>query len=304
VRLEHRPMTLEPKPSQHFVETAFIRDVVNRALSYLRCGFPVNLSGPSGMGKTTLALHIAARLFRPVVLIYGNEHFGNTDTMGGLSGYKYRRVVDNFIHSVVKTEEDFSRHWVDGRLVTACKMGYTLVYDEFTRSHPEANNALLSVLEEGVLAFPHEEPSYVKVDPHFSAIFTSNPEEYAGVYKSQDALRDRMITIYLDQYDEETESAIASAKSGLLGKEARKIVQLVRRIRGDVGIPVRPTIRASIAIAKILFAHNLETDFKDPYIRAVVIDVISSHINGSEERNSIVESLKETLSLSAIRGIS
>jgi len=302
MRLE-KLMTLEPRPSQHFVETTFIRDVVERVLSYLRCGFAVNLSGPSGVGKTTLALHIAARLSRPVVLIYGDEQFGSTDVMGGLSGYRYRRVVDNFIHSVIKTEEDFSRHWMDSRLVTACKMGYTLVYDEFTRSRPEANNVLLAALEERVLALPNE-TSYVKVDPRFSAIFTSNPEEYAGVYKSQDALRDRMVTIYLDQYDEETESAITAAKSGLPGKEAKKIVQLVRRIREDDNIPVRPTARASIAIAKILAALNLKTDFSDPYIRAVVIDVISSHINGSEARKSTLESLKKILASTAIRGVS
>jgi len=202
-----------------------------------------------------------------------------------------------------RIEEDFSRHWVDSRLVTACKMGYTLVYDEFTRSRPEANNVLLAALEERVLALPNE-TSYVKVDPRFSAIFTSNPEEYAGVYKSQDALRDRMVTIYLDQYDEETESAITAAKSGLPGKEAKKIVQLVRRIREDDNIPVRPTARASIAIAKILAALNLKTDFSDPYIRAVVIDVISSHINGSEARKSTLESLKKILASTAIRGVS
>jgi nitric oxide reductase NorQ protein len=295
--------TLEPKPSRHFVETPFINDVVEKTLSYLRCGFAVNLSGPAGVGKTTLALHISARLFRPVVLIYGDEQFGSTDMMGGMSGYRYRRVVDNFIHSVVKTEEDFSRHWADSRLVTACKMGYTLVYDEFTRSRPEANNMLLSVLEEGVLALPNEEPSYVRVDPRFSAIFTSNPEEYAGVYKSQDALRDRMITIYLDQYDEETESAITAAKSGLPRKEVNKIVQIVRRIREDANIPVRPTVRASIAIAKILASFNLKMDFSDPYIRTVVIDIISSHINGADGRNNILESLQKTLTSAAGTGV-
>jgi nitric oxide reductase NorQ protein len=296
--------TLEPKPSRHFVETPFIKEVVERALSYLRCDFAINLSGPAGVGKTTLALHVSACLSRPVVLICGDEQFGSTDMMGGLSGYRYRRVVDNFIHSVKKTEEDFSRQWADSRLVTACKMGYTLVYDEFTRSRPEANNILLSVLEERVLALPKEESSYVRVDPRFSAIFTSNPEEYAGVYKSQDALRDRMITIYLDQYDEETEAAIAAAKSGLPRKEVNKIVQLVRRIREDDNIAVRPTVRAAIGIAKVLMSLNLKTDFSDPYIRTVVIDMISSHINGTDERNNILESLKKTLTSAAVTGVS
>ncbi len=296
--------TLEPRASRHFVETSFIKDVVERALSYLSCGFAVNLSGPAGVGKTTLALHISARLSRPVILINGDEQFGSMDMMGGHSGYRYRRVVDNFIHSVVKTEEDFSRHWVDSRLVTACKKGYTLVYDEFTRSRPEANNILLSVLEEGVLFLPNEQPPYIRVDSRFSAIFTSNPEEYAGVYKSQDALRDRMVTLYLDQYDEETEFVITAAKSGLPRKEVKKIVQIVRRIREDDNISVRPTVRASIAIAKILASFNLKMDFSDSYVKTVVIDIISSNINGADDRNNILESLEKTLASAAGKDVS
>ena len=55
---------------------------------------------------------------------------------------------------------------------------------------------------------------YLKVDPGFRAIFTSNPEEYAGIHKSQDALMDRLITIHVDYFDRETETAITAARSG------------------------------------------------------------------------------------------
>jgi type IV secretory pathway ATPase VirB11/archaellum biosynthesis ATPase len=41
--------------------------------------------------------------------------------------------------------------------------------------------------------------------------------------------------------------AIASAKSGLPGKETIKIVQLVRRIREDSRTPACPTVRASMS---------------------------------------------------------
>ncbi|MFN8468292.1 MAG: AAA family ATPase [Caldilineaceae bacterium] len=96
-------------------------------------------------------------------------------------------TVDNFIHTVRKTEEDMVQRWVDHRLSTACREGYTLVYDEFTRSKPEANNVLLSVLEERILILPNSTNSggYIKVHPDFTALFTSNPEEYAGVHASQ-----------------------------------------------------------------------------------------------------------------------
>ena len=103
---------------------------------------------------------------------------------------------------MLKTEDDVAPRCVDNRLTTACREGLTLVYDEFTRSRPEANNALLSVLEEGLLVLPSPnrggEPDYVPVHPNFAAIFTSNPVEYAGVHQAQDALFERMVTIDLD----------------------------------------------------------------------------------------------------------
>ena len=56
---------------------------------------------------------------------------------------------------------------------------------------------------------------YVPVHPDFTAIFTSNPVEYAGVHQAQDALFERMVTIDLDAFDEATETAIVRARSGL-----------------------------------------------------------------------------------------
>ena len=72
---------------------------------------------------------------------------------------------------------------MDNRLTTACRHGHVLIYDEFTRSRPEANNVLLSVLSEGLLNLPKpgcNGDGYLDVHPNFRAIFTSNPQEYAG----------------------------------------------------------------------------------------------------------------------------
>ena len=127
-------------------------------------------------------------------------------------------MIDNFIHSVVKTEETMRTLWTDNRLTTACRYGHVLIYDEFTRSRPEANNVLLSVLGERLLNLPkisHGGDGYLEVHPAFRAIFTSNPQEYAGVHKSQDALLDRLITIYMDHYDRETEVAITASSGGV-----------------------------------------------------------------------------------------
>jgi len=253
--IDEMTTVLEPAPLSDFVETKYIKDITHRALAYIKAGFPVHFRGVSGSGKTTLAMHIASKIKRPVVMIHGDEEFTTSDLVGGEYGYRIRKVVDRFISRVLKTEEDMVKRWVDNRLTVACKYGFTLVYDEFTRSRPEANNILLSILQEKMMDLPvgrgGEEP-YLKVDPDFTAIFTSNPEEYAGVHRSQDALRDRMITMDLDYFDYETEVAITQAKSKLSKQHAEIIVNIVRGLRESGKCEFAPTVRGCIMIAKTL----------------------------------------------------
>ncbi|MFN3476696.1 MAG: AAA family ATPase, partial [Candidatus Methylomirabilales bacterium] len=160
---------LEPRPLPDFVETPFVKAITERALAYIEAGFPVHFRGPSGTGKTTLAMHVAAMIGRPVVLIHGDEEFRSSDLVGGEHGYRYRRVIDRFVSRVLKVEEDMIKRWVDYRLTTACKYGLTLIYDEFTRSRPETNNVLLSILQERVLELPvgRGEDPYLRVHPDF-----------------------------------------------------------------------------------------------------------------------------------------
>ena len=97
---------------------------------------------------------------------------------------------------------------------------------------------------------------YLQVHPDFSAIFTSNPEEYAGVHKTQDALMDRMITLKVGHHDLETEVAITQAKSGLPWRQAKAIVGIVREFRVLGVNNARPTIRACIMLGRIVAARK------------------------------------------------
>ncbi len=249
-----------PEASEEFVYTSHIRSLTERAMAYLNVGYSIHFAGSAGTGKTTLAFHLAAELEKPVILIHGDDEFGSSDLVGRDSGYRKSKLIDNYIHSVVKTEEEMRSLWVDNRLTTACREGFTLIYDEFTRSRPEANNILLSILQEKMMDLPvgrgGEEP-YLRVDPGFNAIFTSNPEEYAGVHRSQDALRDRMITMDLDYFDYETEVAITQAKSKLSKSHVERIVNIVRDLRESGKCEFAPTVRGCIMIAKTLKVQNL-----------------------------------------------
>jgi len=269
---------LEPKPMPNFVETDYIRDITSRGLTYMKAGFPVHFRGPSGTGKTTVALHLASKIGRPVVIIHGDSEYKTSDLIGSEQGYKYRRLDDNFIHSVHKYEEDMTKQWVNNRLTIAIKKGFTLVYDEFTRSRPEANNILLPILQEKMLSTSssNEEEYYMKVHPEFRAIFTSNPEEYAGVNRTQDALRDRMVTMDLDYFDYETELMITQAKSGMSLEDAEKIIKIVRGLRESGKTEFDPTIRGAIMIAKTLHVLGARPDKSNEMFKKVCQDILTS----------------------------
>lgn len=287
---------LEPRSLPNFVETEYIRDVTERALAYIEAGFPIHLRGTSGTGKTTIAMHVASKIGRPVVIMHGDEEHSTSDLVGGQHGYRKKKVVDNFIHSVLKTEESMNSSWIDSRLTLACRKGFTLIYDEFTRSRPEANNVLLSVLQEKMMGLPSARggEGYLKVHPNFVAIFTSNPEEYAGVYRSQDALRDRMVTLDISYPDKDTEVAITSAKSGLTRIDAEKIVNIVRGLRDSGKYEFAPTVRGCIMIAKTVKVRKAAVEARNKVFRSICTDVLASETSrvGSEAN---IKKVKEVI---------
>ena len=279
--------TLVPQPSPSFVVTPAVEAITQRALGYLDCGYAVHLAGPAGTGKTTLAFHVAAQLGRPVTLIHGNDEFGASDLVGKEGGYRKSTLVDNYVRSVLKTEESVQVHWQDNRLTTACEHGHTLIYDEFNRSRPEANNALLSILEEGLLNLPKGggADNYLRVHDNFRAIFTSNPEEYAGGHKTQDALLDRMVTIQIDHYDQSTETDITSSKSNLPAEDSRVIVELANLLR-EMGSGHRPTIRACIALARVLSHRGVAVNVDDPFFKAAAWDIFGAQLRDAMGHNT------------------
>ncbi len=277
--IEESTAVLEPSPLPDFVETKAIKQITERALAYIKAGFSVHFRGPTGTGKTSLAMHVASKVGRPVVMIHGDEELNTSDLVGAETGYKRRKFVDQYISRVYKLEEKAQKTWVDNRLTVACKHGLTLIYDEFTRSRPEANNVLLSILQEKMMTLPagRGEEGYLNVHPDFCAIFTSNPEEYAGVHKGADALRDRMVTIDLDYFDKETEIAITKAKSdGLNPRGVEKIVNVVRGLRREGKCEFAPTVRASLMIARTLGVKKLPISAKNKEFVRICEDILAS----------------------------
>ncbi|WP_253701849.1 gas vesicle protein GvpN [Bacillus sp. FJAT-27445] len=252
------------------------QDLLLRSQRYLAAGYPVHFTGPSGVGKTSLALALAKKRKRPIMLIHGNHELNNNDLIGDFTGYTSKKVVDNYIRSVYKKDESLTEVWKDGRLLEAVKNGYTLIYDEFTRSKPTTNNIFLSLLEEGILPLfgtKMTEP-FIRVHPEFRVIFTSNPSEYAGVYKTQDALLDRLITIFIDHKESEQEAKIVSEKTGINLEEARFITSLIGELRKSCKEEDGPSLRASLMIASLAENEKTSIKGKDPDFQQLCIDIL------------------------------
>ena len=286
--------------ANHFISTPEVIEMESRLSLWLQAGYPVHLIGPTGCGKTSLAVHVAKVLGRPVVWINGDEAITTSDLIGGYSQMQSESVRDNYVHNVFKTKDTTKIEWVDNPLSLACKYGYTLIYNEFSRTKPASNNVLLSVFEEGILELPTKfgEDRYIRVHPDFKAILTSNSIEYGGIHRPQDALLDRMVGIYADYYGYETEVRIVMEHTEISQDKAEKIVQIIRSIREKLPDAQKPGTRACIMIAKGLQTlkgrDDLTIDFKQ-----LCIDVIANKTCSPKDMEEKKRLVMESVALSA-----
>jgi len=272
----------------------------SRALAYLRAGVAVHFRGRAGMGKTSMALRLAGDLGRPVALVTGDQGLSARDLVGRELGSERKMLQDSYVQRVKKLHETTRAAWCDGVLTESMEKGHTLVYDEFTRSSPDTNNILLSVLEERLLVVPSpvRRERYVHAHPEFRIIFTSNPEEYAGVTAAPDALFDRMITLDVSWLSLETEAGIVAARTGLAVGEARETVALLRALRDVIPGENPPSLRTAITMGRIMAMLGVRADRSDERFVQICLDVLEARAPGrgvTDERERYIETLRARL---------
>jgi nitric oxide reductase NorQ protein len=259
-----------------YFENAEIRGFLDRAVEYAASGVPLHLTGPAGMGKTSVALRIAEDLGRPVSFMSGNDWLTAQDFIGREIGQTESTIVDKYVQSVRRTESRTRLDWEDSILAASMRNGYTLVYDEFTRASPQANSVLLPVIEEGVLVCTDRASrhTYIDAHPEFRILLTSNSDEYVGVNGAPDALTDRMVTLALPQLSVETLAGIATSRTGLDLWTSARIVRLVTERRSTVPANKASSLRSILLIARIAASRVLDGGLGDAELARIAGDVL------------------------------
>jgi len=204
-------------------------------------GDRVNIVGPTGSGKSSMAKFVAAMTRKPFIRINGRGDLESSGLLGQL------------------TVADGATVWNDGLVTAAVRNGCDLCLDEWTLIPPEILMTLQWLMEDGGKLVVTDMPGTVEdktITPHeaFRMICTDNTRglgdesgSFAATNVQNTATLDRFGTvIHLDFLDEKHEMAVLKnaypALTEALGRKQLQFAKLVRQAydSGEVSLTMSP----------------------------------------------------------------
>jgi magnesium chelatase subunit I len=252
-------------------------------LTVLAAGRNLLLEGPVGSGKTLLGESIAAAL--PPIRLAGC-HFnclpreaacpqcraglvasGEVELSGAERFVRVQGSPDLFPEDLVGDVDPAAalahgaldpRAFRPGRLVRAHRK--LCFVDEINRLSERLQNLFLELLAERALTIGGYEARF-PVDT--VVVATMNPDEYVGVGRLSEALRDRFERVRLDYPNPADEVSILLARTGLTqsaGDDTRHLAEAVvgfaNQLRAEPEVEAGPSVRATLAGFELALAWS------------------------------------------------
>ncbi len=223
---------------------------IRKILMAVKAGKHVLLEGSVGIGKTLLARSIAEHLNRGFIRVDGDERLTE------------RKLIGYWDPPMVINKGYIREAFIEGPLTKAALSGSVLFINELNRLSESAQNALLPVMDEGIISIPHL--GTLKAKKEFIIIATQNPEESIGVTRLSEALKDRFVLVKLDYQSEEEEKEIVRRRAGIEREDiVSNSVKIVRMTREDPSIRRGASVRAAIDMAMLAKTYERELSLED-----------------------------------------
>lgn len=183
------------------------------------------LIGPTGLGKTDVAVNIAAVLDVPITIF---DMGTMTDPIMGLVGTHVIEVKDG------KTYSEFKK----SRFSDVIQQPGIVLLDEVNRAASAANNLLFPCLDfrrELPMEYSFGDTKPIKIHPKCVFFATANiGSQYTGTHKLDRALIDRFMIIAVDSLNyQQIVSTLEVTHSKLTDTDRKKIVDIYNKINKE-----------------------------------------------------------------------
>lgn len=200
-------------------------------------GLALMLKGPTGVGKTRLVEHMAARLDVPLYTVSCHEDMTASDLLG-----RFLLIGGN-------------TQWVDGPLTRAVREGGICYLDEIVEARQDAVVAIHSLTDHRrELSLERLGGTSVQATPGFQLVVSYNPGYQSVLKDMKPSTRQRMVAIELDFPSPEVERKILSEESGLDDGRVEDLVRLGQAIRriDQLGLREAASTRTLVAAATLM----------------------------------------------------